>query len=145
MFLGVQSIGVAYGMSLSVLSSAIVSVIIQICLGQSFWSYGITVAGLAIVASSVIGCAMLKHILAYFNVMDYAKIEKSVQLMPRRESVFDILAETSPLVLNGEAAGDQGVNDVVNRENRTRSSTKRMMMGFMWSSLGGICYCVECP
>merc|ERR1719203_1292858 len=40
MFLGVQSIGVAYGMSLSVLASAIVSILIQIGLGQSFWSYG---------------------------------------------------------------------------------------------------------
>ena len=142
MLLGVEHIGLPNIKSISVLASAVLSLVIQISLGQSCWSIGITVAGLIIVAASVVGCALLKQILAYFNVLEYAKIEKSIQEMPRRESVFDILAETSPLVISGEAAGDL-VSGTPTEQSVLRLMSKRMMMGFLWSSLGGMCYCVE--
>merc|ERR1719474_335019 len=123
------------------MSPAIGSIVIQTALGQSFWSYGITIAGLIVVATSVIGCALLRQILSYFDVMDYAKIQKSTELIPRRESVFAILAETTPLIVNGEVVGVQNANGTASSETRMKATTKAMLMGFLWSSLGGLCYC----
>eukprot|EP00484_Ammonia_sp_Unknown_P021810 CAMPEP_0197028298 /NCGR_PEP_ID=MMETSP1384-20130603/8014_1 /TAXON_ID=29189 /ORGANISM="Ammonia sp." /LENGTH=392 /DNA_ID=CAMNT_0042457277 /DNA_START=78 /DNA_END=1253 /DNA_ORIENTATION=+ len=140
--LSVQQIGIAYGMALSVFSSAVTGIVIQHMLGQSIQNYALTILGLIAVTVSVIGAAFLKQILSFFNPMDYAKIEKATLSMPRQESVVQIFSETTPFMAGNDESSD---NDEGNEADSSNAYfiqyTKRMALGFVYSSMGGICYC----
>mmetsp|Transcript_62409 Transcript_62409/g.56272 ORF Transcript_62409/g.56272 Transcript_62409/m.56272 type:complete len:398 (-) Transcript_62409:55-1248(-) len=149
MLLTVQQIGVAYGMALSILSSAVASIIAQYFLGQTIDSYLITIAGFGVVTLSVMGCVFLKQILSYINLLDYSDTEKSIILMPKQDSVVNILSETAPLVnLNQlgnssvSTSADETISYISNDDAHIVKYSKQMVLGFIFSSLGGICYCL---